>query len=206
MRRRLGPLLLAALTALLPGLAAAQPGGYAARSVHTRARPDGGTILDAGNVRLFVPAGAAAPGAMVGLGVGGVPLPGSYPGATGIVVTASGGLRGDIAAIIAPTAADRAVVGARTPALADAAGGARSPCMDAGLWLVCPVARPGAYIVDATDAPGSDSGLLREALAHAPVPAAGSGRSIGQIAALVAVAALIGAAAALLLGRDQPRP
>ena len=176
-----------------------------ARNVHARARPAHDTTLSLDNVRLSVPAGAVASGAVVGLGAGGVPAPAGEPDAAGIVVTAAGGLRAPVAILVAVSGADRAVTAGGTPALRDTATGAHSPCLDAGAWAACPVTRPGAYLVGRTrhlPAVAGDPFLVR-ALAGLPPAQAPARRPTALILAVVVAAALAGALAALFAG---PRP
>lgn len=201
MRQRIAGGVLAVIVGLLPAGAVAQPITQPAQNTHTRAG-SGSATLTLANVRLFVPAGSTAPGAMIGLGVGGVPAKDGLIGPTGIVVTAAGGLRGAVVALIAPSAVDRAGVGAATPALLDTTDGGAAACLDTGTWLACPVGRPGAYVLGPTAVPAPDGAALRDALAH--LPASESPRpSAARIITVVLAAALAGAAAALLLAPGQ---
>jgi hypothetical protein len=198
-------MLLAALLLLRGGWSdahAQQPDG-GARSTHRRVPADRETVLELDRVRLVVPAGAVAPHAVVGLGVGGVPAPPDGPPATGVIVTAAGGLHAPVAVVIALTAAERAALAGRTPALRDTATGTARPCLAAADRVACPVERPGAYLLATTEAPPPDDPLLRHALTPAGTPTAvpGGGRPLGLIVALVALAAAVGAGIALLAGR-----
>lgn len=125
------------------------------RSTHARAPADADLLVRLDRAALFVPVGATAPGAVVALGVGGV------PGGTGVVVSAAGSLRGELIVLLAPTRDDRGMIAANGggAALADLAAGGHRLCLDAGDWLACPLDRPGAYLVTGV-------GVAEPALAH----------------------------------------
>jgi len=78
------------------------------------------------NVRLLVPVGATVLGAIVVLGVGGVPSPGGVVGVTGVILSASGGLNRPVAVVIDVSAGDWSVAG-HSLGLIDTAGGAPHP-------------------------------------------------------------------------------
>ncbi len=200
--------LLAVAILLLAGLAwplavAAQESLPPPASTHTRARDGEPTTLTLENARLFVPAGAVTPGAVVAFGTGGVPAPDGSLGRSGVVVSAAGGLHAPVAALIAPTPIDRTALGNATPALRAATDGTLHACASSRQWIVCPVPNPGAYVLDATDASPSTDPLLGAALASVPETAE-DGRS-GLIVRLliIAAAAVGGGTIAWLLNRPR---
>lgn len=179
--------------------AAAQPAAQPARSTHARAQADRDLLLRLDRVALFVPAGAVRPGAVVGLGVGGV------PGGSGVLVTAAGGLRGTVVGLIVPSPEDWAVIGAEggTPALIERASGARRACVTAGAWVACSVDRPGAFVLGGTDEPPPDDPLLMAAVSRLSSPSGGGTRPALVFVVAIAVAVGAGAAVALLVGQRR---
>jgi hypothetical protein len=188
----------------LPARAQAAP--PVARSTHARAHGDRELSLRLDSVVLLVPVGAVAPGAVVGLGVGGVPDAAGALRSTGVIVTAAGGLHGDVAVLLAPSTPDRAViaVGGGTAALVDTATGDRRACLGAGAWVACPVGRPGAYVVGGVSGPPPSDESLTAALTRIPSTSGGRRRPVWGLLLIVAAATGLGAAAALLLG-GRPR-
>ena len=190
------------LVALLPAPAVAQPADLP-RNARTRATADGDTTLTLRHVRLVVPAGATAAGAVVALGVGGVPGRTGTVGTTGVVVSVAGGLRASAVVLIAPTAVDRAAAAGAPFTLIETATDAAGACRDGGVWIACAVPRPGAYLLGAAaaGAPGADDPLLTRALAGPPPDGTADSRPPFVFAVVVAVvAAAAGAVVALLSG------
>jgi hypothetical protein len=185
-------------------VASAQEPTHAPGSVRARARPGAETTLALDNARLFVPAGAVAPGAVVALGAGGVPGPDGSLSRSGVVVSAAGGLHAPVAVLIAPRAADRATIGTATAALLGTADGIRHPCAASGRWVVCPVPRAGAYVLDATDAPPPSDRLVPAALAALPNES-GTGGVPALVTRLLVIAgaAIVGGVLAWLLSRRR---
>jgi hypothetical protein len=206
--RWFGGLVAAIVFLLLPLPVLAQSTAAPARSTHARAQGDRDLLLRLDSVALLVPAGAVAPGAVVGLGAGGV------PGGAGVIVTAAGGLHSEVAVLLSPNEADLAVIAAEggTPALVDTTTGERRACLAAirsggegrPRWIACPVARPGAYLLGGTPAPPSSDPLLAGALARIPPSAASTRPPAWALVLIIAAAAGLGAAGALLLG-GRPR-
>lgn len=200
--------LLAIAILLLAGLAwplaiAAQESLPLPASTHARARDGEPTTLALESARLFVPNGAVTPGAMVAFGIGGVPAPDGSLGRSGVVVSAAGGLHAPVAVLIAPTPIDRAAMANATPALRAPTDGTLHTCTSSRQWIVCPVPNPGAYLLDATDAPPSTDPLLGAALAGVPETAE-DGRSGLMVRLLIIGAAAVGGGTiAWLLNRPR---
>lgn len=197
-------LALTLLAALAAPSVSAQEAPAALDSARARARAGADTTLAAGNARLFLPDGAVAPGAIVALGTGGVPGADGSLSRSGVVVSAAGGLQAPVAVLIEPRAADRATIGTATAALRGTADGIRHPCAASGRWLVCPVPRAGAYVLDGTDAPPSSDPLVRAALAALPDGSGTDGIPVLATRLLViAGAAVVGGVLAWLLSRPR---
>ena len=194
------------LLTLRPLPVRAQDAPPPARSTHGRAHADQDLLLRLDSVVLLVPVGAVAPGAVVGLGVGGVPDAAGVLRGTGVIVTAAGGLHGDAAILLAPSAADRAVIAAEggTAALVDTATGGRRACLGAGARVACPVGRPSAYVVGGVSGPPPSDELLTAALTRIPSTSGARRLPVWGLLLVVAAAAGLGAAGALLLG-GRPR-
>jgi hypothetical protein len=194
------------LTLIAPLPVAAQGAGDRPATIRARAQADGDTTLALANVRLVVPRDAVEPGAIVALGVGGIPAAEAGPGSTSILVSAAGGLRMPVVALIAPRVADRARLRADTPAVRDVATGQRAACAGDGRWIACPILRPGAYALETTAEPPAADALLHDGLTGLAVQGSG-GRAPNVLwLLLIAAAALSGGAAAWLFERRQQSP
>jgi hypothetical protein len=175
-----------------------------ATSAHTRARDGVNTILDVEHARLIVPVGAVTPGAMIAFGSGGVPTAGGGLRQSGVIVSAAGGFLGPVVVLIMPAPGGHAALGSGTPALRATAEGAVHPCAIGEQWIACPVPKPGAYVLEATDESPSSDPLVQAAFAR--VPAAGDEGPPPLLVRLliIAVAAIGGGAIAWWLS-SRPR-
>jgi hypothetical protein len=189
---------IAAALAVWPATAAAQ----APQGAHARADGAHDVLLDLPGARRVVPAGAAASGAVVGFGVGGVPSRSGATGASGVVVTAAGGFRAPVIVLLALTVADVAAIGAHAPAVSDTATGEVAPCRSTGGWVACLLTRPGAYAMAPADAAAADSRLDR-ALADMSAVAPSDQRPPALVLLVVLAAAIIGALVALAVEGDR---
>lgn len=160
-------------------------------STHTRVGGGAVTTLSLHHVTLTVPRGAVARGAVVGLGVGGVPAPpGTSPlGSTGLVIAAAGGLRGPVVVVVALTTEDVLALGGAYPALLDAVTGAVSPCFARDGLVGCRADRPSAYLIvgGSSAAPGDVE--LQTAITRAQQRPATSRRNLGRRAVALAIMA-----------------
>lgn len=202
MRYRIAVLVLLIAIVRPPPVTAQEP-APPPTSVHTRARVGVDTTLDVERARLIVPAGAVTPGSMIAFGSGGIPAAGGSLRQSGVIVSAAGGLLGPVVVLIATTPDDRAALGSGNPALRATAEDAVYPCASNGSWVACPVSRPGAYVLDATDQPPSSNPIVLEALSW--IPEAGGDETAPFLVRvfIIAGAAIGGGAIAWWLSRAR---
>jgi hypothetical protein len=174
-------------------------------SDHGRAGTDDNLLLRVGHVRLVVPPGAVADGAVVGLGVGGVPNGAVRWPTTSVVVTAAAGLAAPLVVVIAPQAADLAWTEQGTPVLRDVATGERQGCLAESGRFACAVLRPGAYVLDRDGGGPRNDDALAEAVARVTAAEAAGGATVSPwVLGLAATLAGVTATLVLLGGGRGP--
>ncbi len=172
-------------------------------SVHVHRSATVDRLISLENVRLFVPAGVAQSGAIIGLGVGGVPRAGRITDATGLVISAAGALETPVVALILPSIADAPATDGTVPGLTNTATGADLSCRHEAGWVACPISQVGAYTLGRIAAPPADSELVRAALRAVQSPPDTAGRRRAPLTVVVAVALIIGVAVALVVARGD---